>query len=357
MAQRSRPLGTIRQRADGRWEARLRTRLGERRSKYARTEDGARDALAQLIRDADQAMPGRRSIMTVGTWLDRWLGDADLAPRSRERYRYVIDGQLRPALGRAKLRELTALDVADMTRRMRERGSSPAAIRYAVAILSSALQVAWRQGLVPTNVARQVTTPEYQRAEIVPPTPAELAAIIEAADRTGPPSFGLMVRLSAETGLRQGEALGLTWAGVDLALGTVTVSQALRYGSQDLGRPKTRRSRRTVRVSQDLCQRLQLARRQQLAANVPTLFVFATRTGQAYNARNVLRWWHEACRAATGRTFRWHDMRHSVATRRLAAGESMTAVQALLGHTQVSTTVDIYGHVQAVDLAPLDLPV
>jgi integrase len=352
----ARPLGSIRQRSDGTWEGRIRLPLTQppalrrQHSVYAPTEREARQALARLISDES---PSTRSAMTVGTWLDRWLADytADVRATTRHKYAAVVRLYLRPELGARKLQALTAADVAAMQTRLRERGLAPGTIRQAQRVLGASLRVAQRQGLVRANVASLVDAPRSV-VRIDPPTDAELMALIGAADRM-PAPFGLLLRLAATMGLRQGEALGLTWADLDGEL--LTVQRSLNYGTDDVGDVKSRAGLRRLWLPADLVAGLRAERQRQLDLGRVPGWVFAQADGTPMHGRWVLRHFHAVCDAAGLRRYRWHDLRHAAITRQLAAGRSAAQVQGWAGHASISTTVGVYGHLQPQVLAPLSI--
>jgi integrase len=193
--------------------------------------------------------------------------------------------------------------------------------------------------------------PRKENFTIEPPTPEEVGRLIREAEGT---RIGTLVKLLVYTGMRLGEALGLRWADVDLDGGLLHIRQTRKQGIPDhYGQPKTERSRRMVDMVPQLVHALRDHRREQLQFTldhglVPPqdlVFTVMRRTGiHGMSHEQASRTWNEVRRRAGLPRVRIHDLRHAAATFMVAAGVPITEVSAILGHAQVSTTVNIYAH-------------
>ena len=116
------------------------------------------------------------------------------------------------------------------------------------AVLHKALDQAVADGLIPRNAADALKLPRIDREEITPLTAEEANRLIEAA--RGDRLEALYV-LAIHTGLRQGELLALNWEDLDLKAGTLQVRRSLTRtsGKHFLSEPKTKKSRRSVRLT------------------------------------------------------------------------------------------------------------
>ncbi|BFU46704.1 site-specific integrase [Krasilnikovia sp. MM14-A1004] len=165
-------------------------------------------------------------------------------------------------------------------------------------------------------------------------------------------------------GLRRGELLGLRWSDLDLPAGTLTVRQTLLRvdGQLRFSEPKTVRSRRTVPVPERTVELLRAQRRRQAAERLLAGerwrdfgLVFASTIGTPMEPRNLDRAWHAVRAQADLPWLRLHDLRHACATFLLASGASPRRVMKTLGHSQISLTMNTYGHVLAeVERAAVD---
>jgi integrase len=157
-------------------------------------------------------------------------------------------------------------------------------------------------------------------------------------------------------GLRIGEACGLRWSDVDLRSGTLRVGQTAQWrnGRVSFGEPKSRSSRRTVRLPtfavQALKRHLTSQRRERLAAGerwTDSGLVFTSTVGTGLDYANVRRDFKALLRTAKLPDIRLHDLRHTCATLLMVQGTPAKVVGETLGHSQISLTLDTYSHVTA----------
>ena len=155
-------------------------------------------------------------------------------------------------------------------------------------------------------------------------------------------------------GLRLGEALALGWHDVDLVGGTLTVRRSLQRvdGKLQFVEPKTEKSRRTVLlppVAVELLKRHRTRQRKErlLAGGdrQESGLAFTSTLGTPLDERNVRRAFKEVLTTAKLPKMRIHDLRHTCATLLLARGVHPKVVGEILGHSQVSLTLDTYSTV------------
>lgn len=222
-----------------------------------------------------------------------------------------------------------------------------------------ALNQAMRWGLVTRNRAALAASPRLPRKEVSPYTVAQARALIDASSDH---RLGTLFRLALMTGLRQGEVLGLQWADVDLEAGTLRVNQVLQAidGELRLKEPKNDMSRRTLPVSPSLVnalrnhrERQELERRAAGSRWIGGDFVFTSTEGKPLWARNVLRIWHRILVQAGLPPGPFHTCRHTAVSLLASEGVRLQVVQHAVGHSQLITTADIYGHLFPDDFQPV----
>lgn len=356
MTRRGRMEGTIRRRPDGRWEGRYRVPGGKQHSVYGKSRREVQERLRAALIATESGIRPADGRLTTGAFLDDWLQNSvrsRLRPTTAESYRFVVDQYLKPEIGRVPLTKLAPEHVQRMLVRLASRGQdgnlSPTTVGYAHRVLRAALGRATKAGIVARNVAALVDSPPKASVEIRPLSAAEATAFLEAeaGDRWTPlwvAAIGL--------GLRQGELLGLRWEDVDQGRGEVRVRHTLSRVTGQLTEPKTSKARRLLRLPAVVSDALAEQRRRQLEERLAAGprweshdLVFASSTGGALYHRVVTKAFHGALERAGLPRRRFHDLRHTSATLGLAAGESLFEVSRRLGHANVSTTADIYGHV------------
>jgi integrase len=164
--------------------------------------------------------------------------------------------------------------------------------------------------------------------------------------------------IGAVTGMRRGELLGLRWEDVDLEAGVFQIKGSIqRIKGQGIVRtpPKTAASRRKLAIAPFICNALMVHRGRQLVERslagskwVESGYVFTSSTGTAMDPRNLTRRFQLLAEAAGVPRQRFHDLRHFAASVQLMDGAPLNAVQQQLGHSEASTTLDIYAHVSQV---------
>jgi integrase len=191
-----------------------------------------------------------------------------------------------------------------------------------------------------------------RREEIHPLTPEQVKQLFEAA--RGDRLEALYV-LAVTTGLRQGELLGLKWDDVDMEARTLQVRRTLMTakGGPVLSAPKTKGSRRTVKLSQTALEALRshLERQLREIERAGDLWrenglIFASEVGEPLDRRDItMRCFKPLLKKAGLPQFRFHDLRHTCATLLLSKNVNPKIVSEMLGHATIAITLDTYSHV------------
>ncbi len=357
MGRRGSNEGSIRQRGD-RWEARV--TIGwtggkyVRLSHYAPTRAEVQQWLVKTLRDHQQGLPVTDTRLTVGAYLERWLTEVHkpaVRPSTYRRCQQIVDLHLIPDLGRTRLSKLTPEQVQHLLNEKHEGGLSACTVWHIHAVLRAALNHAVRWSLVNRNVACLATPPRVPRADIHPFDPTEARAFLEAI--RGHRLEALFVTAMA-TGLRQGELLGLRWRDLDLEQATLAVRHALQMigGKPTLIEPKSATSRRTLVLPAIAVTALKAHRQQQVEERllagpewVEGDFVFASSVGRPLAASWVYRSFKKLLRNHGMRNLRFHDLRHTAATLLLVQGVNPRVAMQMLGHSNISLTLNTYSHV------------
>lgn len=371
---RGRGEGNIRQRADGRWEARLTLPEGGGvKSIYARTRQEARAKLTATLREADLGAPiVRDERLTVARYLGDWLERkrANLRPRTHRRYGEHL-AHITHAVGGLTLTKLTPtrLDRLYSALQQPPEGQegqegenaeplSPTTVHHTHVVLKQALADAVRHGLLARNPAAQVKPPRVRQVEMHTLTVEQARTLLVAAreDR-----LEAVYVLALTTGMRQGELLALRWRDVDLDTGILQVRGTLAYIARRgwvIGQPKTARSRRRIELSAEAVAALRRHKARQaeekLAAGAwvwahgapaPDL-VFTNEIGGPLDGASILRYLFRPLLERAGLpSIRFHDLRHTAATLMLLTGVNVKIVSERLGHSSVGFTLDRYSHV------------
>jgi integrase len=350
---RSNQEGSFSLRRDGRWQGRISSQ-GTRVTVYGRTRDEARKKLRDLQRKQDLGLPLSSTHLLVKDYLQQWLALVRnrLRPKSVSDYESLVRNHLAPHLGRYPLSRLGPEHINRAWDAMLRDGTSPAMVQRCHARLTTALRDAMKLHLLVRNPAQAVTPPRAEKKAIHPPSAMDINKILRAAKDT---VYYEVIHTCFHTGLRRNEALALRWRDVDLEDLTLSVGASVyraKGGKSVYLPPKTARSRRSValtpasaRVLQDLKAQQEEDGRLLGYAVDPDSLIFRDRMGSPILPRSLTRAFTNIMKRAGLKGYRLHDTRHAHATLMLRQGVHPKIVQERLGHSKISTTLDIYSHV------------
>ena len=358
--------GTIRQRKDGRWEARYTvgrdpgTGKQVQRSVYGATQQEARKKLAQLTAALDAGTYKEPCKMTVGQWLDIWSADylGGVKPFTVRSYSDQIRNHIKPALGSVKLEALNAHTIQEFynslgAEREGKPGLSPKTVKNVHGVLHKALQQAVKIGYLRFNPADACELPRAVRKELKPLDEEQSKAFLKAIQGH---RFEMLYTVTLFTGMREGEALGLSWDCVDFKKGTILINKQMQREKKKNGQyllvPTKNGKSRTITPAPWVMKllRTQRARQaeQQLRAGPmweDSGLVFTNELGHHLAIHTVYKDFKQIAASIGRPDARFHDLRHSYAVAAIRSGDDIKTVQGNLGHATAAFTLDVYGHV------------
>lgn len=350
--------GTIFQRKDGRWVAVI--QVGWKNGKrvrqhfYGKTRKEVSGKLTKALKDQQEGLPVAFERQSVEAFLRRWLRDT-AKPRVRARtfadYKYIVEEHLIPSLGHLRLHELNPQDVQQLITEKIQEGLSPRRVALIRAVLRTALNHAMKFGAVMRNASALADAPRAKRFEPTILSSVQARAFLKAAEKH---RLGILFTVALAVGLRLGEALAVGWEDVDLTKGSLCVRRSLQWIGNKLEfvEPKTDRSRRTVPLPAKAVELLKRHRTKQKRDRLKagsqwkdSGLVFTSSLGTPLDDRNVRKAFGEILESAKLPHMRIHDLRHTCASLLLAQGVHPRVVMEILGHSQISVTLDTYSHV------------
>jgi integrase len=261
-----------------------------------------------------------------------------LKTSTRRRYQSTIKNHLLPTFGDLRLCDLQRVEIQAFVLQKMEKGLSWETADLLRNLLSKIYRCAKKWGFFAgDNPASEIDLPHKkpvrEKYVLMPPQIPKLLAVLREPYRT-------MALVGILTGLRVGELLGLRWSDVDFDTAQLRVNQ--RYYRGEMDSPKTRASQRTLPLPPECIE----AFRRLQAASQPEqkdALVFRTRKGTPYSDTNIL---HRQLKPAGQKIgapwLSWHTFRRTHATLLQLAGGSLKDAQAQLGHSRLSTTLEIY---------------
>ena len=344
--------GSVYKRGDGQWVASISLEKGGRKVYYGKTKKEVTDKLIKARREQQQGMLIATKKQTVGEYLKQWLQTHKPTVRIRtyERYEELIRLHISPAIGHIQLQKLTLQHIQVMYAKLGETLSSTT-VNTLHAMLHKALDDAVKWEIIARNVSDLVTPPRRSYYEIQVLTEEQAKVLLDAAKGHSLEALWVM---ALTTGMRRGELLALKWQDIDFTHDTVQVRRIFtrapgnRYIESE---PKTEKSRRSILLAPITTDILKQHRARQLAAKADAgrfweerNLVFCTSLGTPLNPSKVLERFKTLLKRAGLPIIRFHDLRHSAASMLLAMRVHPKIVQELLGHNQISMTMDIYSH-------------
>jgi integrase len=334
------------------------------RRRYA-TEKQARDALAEITQRASTGTFVARKAVTVDELCEDWLASLHNARATTiNGYAYVL-APLRERHGQLAVQKLTRPDLDKLLIELRDGGIETAKRRtrrpWSPRSLNAAID-AWRLVLtygcerreLGHNVASGMKKVARDHAEMQTYTPAEIRAVLRAADEDRNGHLWYL----ALSGLRRGEIAGLRWCDIDFDAGTLSVERTrveLGGGPTTVveNEPKTVSSRRTLPLDEGLLAVLRRASahyaQEKLGlgqAHADSGYVACNEAGQPYTPGALTHMWHKLAEAAGVRRIRLHDARHSCGTALHLRGVPLAVIAKWLGHADPAITARTYAHSQ-----------
>lgn len=370
------------------WEARVTvgkdpgTGKQLRRSFSGKTQKEVREkmqAAAVAVNENDYFEPSK---LSLGRWVDIWLKEytADKKYLTVKHYTAQCEAHIKPALGAVKLADLSAPQIQAFYNQLGKTGhtvekkdkktgkitvtKAPLAtksIRNIHGVLTKCLSTAVDVGYLKSNPAARVTLPRIEKKEINPLDDSQVAAFYKAAAED---EYCYLLRLIPFTGLREAEAMGLTWDCVDFEAGTLKINKQLVKRPNAAGGftlAETKNSKiRVVKPAPAVMQLLKARQREQIEQRMKagelwhgwqnekerkTGLVFTTATGGNLSPQTVYNHCKKILESIGAGDRCVHDLRHTYAVLSLQNGDDVKTVQGNLGHATAAFTLDVYGHV------------
>ncbi|WP_193604868.1 tyrosine-type recombinase/integrase [Nocardioides dongkuii] len=340
---------SIKQREDGKWRARYRDAGGREHARhFSRKVDARRwlDEVTAAIVTGQYVDPSAGRV-TFRVYAEQWREAQVHRPSSQAHVESLLRRHAYPTLGERPLSSLLPSEIQAWVKRLSVDGPgrkalAPSTIGVLHSIVSSVFKAAVRDRRLVANPCEGTRLPKAPKTRVVPPTTEQVDVV-----RSGMPKrLKALVSFSAGTGMRPAEVRGLTIDRLDVQEREVLVDRqlvAVRGGRAVFGPPKTEASQRRIPLPQSVVDVLVL----HLESYPPGVdgLVFTLDEGTPISRQAMGHLWRPLAKAA-GLPERSgpHSLRHYYASLLIRFGESVTTVQARLGHATAAETLDTYSH-------------
>lgn len=321
-----------------------------------RTKEEAQQAINEMIAKKVNGTPipsGKSP--TLAKWLDTWLKDfiePHREPKTHDFYKLHIEARIKPHLGTLDLRKIRPRHVNAMMTALEREGVGRSTQDATRRTLRAAMTVAMKLEYCGDNPVTKTFAPKVTKKPIVYFDAKQVNTLLEALE--GSPIENL-VKFSLATGMRIGESTGVTWENFDADSNTLRLTQQLQRAKVE-GRkkkalkPKALKSEKSRRPMPLLGLSLEVVLAEQQRQidegfENPLNLIFLNPLGRPFDQKYVNKYLHLALEKAELTVTGMHSFRHSAATFMLMDGLNLHQVSRYIGHSQVSLTSNLYGHV------------
>lgn len=286
-------------------------------------------------------------------YLQDWIKTKrNLGEQTLELYDSYLRTHIIPALGHIPLAKISAHDIELFLDSLFGKGLAAATVKRIFSVVNASLNAAEMKDLIPKNAANKVEKPQVkQRRDLVVWEPAFVSEFLQSTRQAS--RYWIAIYLAIMTGMRQGEILGLRWSDIDFEKRNLTIQQTVNRHREIKQGAKTKKSVRSVALSPETIEVLKEHRKMIVAEQLKELdyqkndLVVCTHFGGPVTQRAIQKVWDSFIKKTGAHKITFHDLRHTHASLLIKQGVHIKVISERLGHSSVSITLDLYGHLMS----------
>ncbi len=347
--------GTVFQRKDGRWVAKLTLHNGARKEFYYRTREG----VVQKMEEAKSAIRSGRTLpserVTVSGYAKIWLNLKRESTRHKtySGWEGLIRLHVLPHIGHLPIARIRPVHLQELYADLGNKGLSSTSVNSVHRVLKNMLRTAERTDVVPRCVADLVQAPSMNRREMIVLSAEQARAFLRVSCGHRLES---LFELALMSGARISELLAIRWQDVSFERKVLSIRQAMQVTANGIapGNPKTKAGIRDIPLDDAMFESIKNHRvkmaEEALAMGAPWNneldLVFVSNAGTPLSVSNIRRRDFKPLskRANLPAKLRLHDLRHFFASYNLSRGVPVTVVSKVMGHSSPAVTHSIYAH-------------
>ena len=324
-----------------------------RKHETYQTLQEAKDRLTEhkeSIRKGQQ--PSANPKMTMGECINEFIGNARIERTTARGYKVVENRIKTTPLYNKRIGDIRKIDIDDYISFVRSHTDlKNCTINKDLDLIHIVLSYAVEREYIANNPAYSVKRLKEERFEPQPLTIEEMNLLKQAVEQSGDWRLIIPVYLGAYQGLRRGEIVGLKWEMVSFEDNIIKIRETITQMGGEIikKRPKTEDSERDLEMSQSVREILLHYKEYQIENNLYNEYVVVNQNGTHLNPTFLSKKFKEFLIENGLREIRFHDLRHTYGTRAISAGVKPLAVSGAMGHSNLSTTLNIYVHSKALD--------
>lgn len=345
----------------------------------------AEKQLAIFIGEVEKGLHQAPTHYTFNSYVGKWKIDAEreLAPKTFHRYNELLNMRIIPSIGNEKLEDITPIRLEDFYNELRGKQTkvrkytdgtektveytlSEQTIKHHHRLVSAILQTAYKKGLIKENPCSRVEAPKVKKTKMQIYEIEQIETLIETLE-TSELKFKTAVHVALAGGLRLGEVVGLQYNDIDFSNNTIHVQRSRQYlpkrGCFDK-ETKTEMSDRLLSMPKEIMELVKDLMHENKILKVKlgnkwmggcekdeneekterpyTLFIAPD--GSPMHPHTPSKWFHTFLEENNLPPLVFHGLRHTSASYLIAQGSDVVSVSKRLGHSNTSTTLNVYSH-------------
>lgn len=346
----------ISQRKDGLYTARFTCKDGKRKQKYFKKLQECRKWIADAQFEDEHGNINASSDMTVDAWFEYWINDIKgrtVRWNTIQSYTYRYQNNIRELFGNMIISEVKPMHCQNVLNSMDDKGYAGSSMQKTRSTMRALFSDALENGIIQANpVTKSVKCPRKPEKRTRVLSLDEQERFLTAAKKSVNYNHFLFI---LQTGIRSSELRGLRWDDIDFLKRTIHIRRNVTYDSNNsrfiVGDLKTNSGLRDIPMTQiayDLLMDMKVNRSKQDRRILSFEFsehIFLNQNGKLLPNSNYDEYLERICKRAGIEKISMHVLRHTFATRCIEAGMKPKTLQKILGHANISMTMDLYVHV------------